>query len=223
MAWNSFSTAIAVVARLVKGLQPAVFTGLLALFSCVVPNALIQQRLKSLSTLTQPGSSCFDEMHFIIHFYRPDAQIPLQCGTPAAFPEGNHQLLYQVPPRPTPAFSDRRMHTTGDLLAGYGQPSGAAPLPGHDQSCFDETVSAANLPNLDLQQLLGQQAQPRQRQRRQRQQLHQPPIMRNGNNLCYAVSAFHLLEFVKVNIRSPFTLCNHYSLFNLTRHRKTSM
>ena len=135
--------------------------------------------------------------------HRPDTQIPLHCGTPAAFPGGDRQALFQLPVRPAPAFTDRRAHTTGDLLAGYGQARAASPLrPGHDQDCFDPTVAAANLPNVDLQHLFGHRQQgqrPRRRQHQQQQQNQQPPIMQNGDNLCYAVSSFHLLEFVKVN------------------------
>ena len=137
---------------------------------------------------------------------RPDAQIPLHCGTPASYPGGDRQALLTLPDRPQPAFTDRRIHTSGELLAGFGQGLPASTLqPGHDQEYFDATLAASNLPDLDLQQMFRQHGQRRhpcqqQQQRRQQQQQPQqrPPIMRNGNNLCYAVSAFHLLEHVKV-------------------------
>ena len=40
----------------------------------------------------------------------------------------------------------------------------------------------------------------------QQDQVQNPPIMRNGDNLCYAVSAFHLLECVKVIIICAFVI-----------------
>ena len=43
--------------------------------------------------------------------------------------------------------------------------------------------------------------------------------MRNGNNLCYAVSTFHLLEHVKVAGSLAFTLFYNH-LFMLNRHMK---
>ena len=88
------------------------------------------------------------------------------------------------------------------MLAGFGQNGAAAPLqPGHDQDLFDPNIAASNLPNVDLGGMFGPNRSPRRQHRhqRQQQQQHQPPIMQNGNNLCYAVAAFHLLEFVKVN------------------------
>ena len=91
---------------------------------------------------------------------RPDAQIPLYCGTPAAYPGGDRQALFQLPDRPPPAFTDRRIHTSGELLAGFGQGLPAATLqPGHDQEFFDATLTASNLPDLDLQHMFGQHGQ----------------------------------------------------------------
>ena len=133
---------------------------------------------------------------------------PLHCGTPAAF-LGDRDALFRVPPRPPRMFPDSRSHTLGDLLAGYGDGSPGAVLPpGHDQDLFDDTYSAQNLQNINLDQLpgqaAGQNARQRRRQQRQQQQqqdnqrTQQPPILSNGPNLCFAAASFHLLEFVKV-------------------------
>ena len=142
-------------------------------------------------------------------FSRPQAHIPLNCGPPAAHPV-DLQQLYSMPRRPEPVFSNRRIHTTGELLEGYGQPIPPSPQPGHGAECFDPTLAVSNLANLDFDQLRqhinlqgqrGGQQQQRRNNRGQQQQdrQHQPPgLLLNGPALCYAAASFHLVERVKV-------------------------
>ena len=183
----------------------------------MAPNVLTRQRLQSLFTLILPGLFFFCypclssvQVHLLLqHLFRPDSQIPLHCGTPAAYPDGDRESLYHVKQRPPHAFTGSRNHTLGELLAGYdNDPHGASLPAGHDQDLFDDTLSAANLPNLDLGQLPGRNGRQRQRQHQNRQQNNQqqnnqqqqgPPMLSNGYNLCYAAASFHTLERVEVN------------------------
>ena len=185
--------------------------GLRTAASCLhrVAGIILLCGAKCFDTAKVPEPVYLDTARYILYLYflsqsspRPDSQIPLNCGTPAAFPGGDRDMLYRLPPRPPRAFTDSRIHTLGDLLSGYDGGSRGAALPhGHDQQLFDATYSSANLQNIDLGQLPGHNRQPRQRQQRQNNQnerSHRPPILSNGPNLCFAAASFHLLEQVKV-------------------------
>ena len=154
------------------------------------------------------ASHCFDtakvEEPLYLDTARPDRHTPLVCGAPAAPPGGDRSLLFRLPPQPQRVFGDSRVHTVGDLLEGFGQPLPMPLPPGHDAALFHPDFAVSNLAALSQQQgqQQGRQQQGRHRQRqqqqRQQQQQQRPPIMRNGNNLCFVVGGFHLLEVVQV-------------------------
>ena len=160
-------------------------------------------RIACLMLLCAPH--CFDsakvEEPVYVDTARPDRHTPLFCGVPAASPGDDPSLLFTLPSQPQKVFSDSRVHTVGDLLQGFGQPPPAQLPPGHDADLFHPDYAVSNLAILNQQQRQqqgGRRERRRQQQQRRQRPQQRPPIMLNGNNQCFAVSAFHLLELVKV-------------------------
>ena len=114
---------------------------------------------------------------------------------PAAFPQGNRDLAWQLQPRALRASRETRHNTLHSLLVGLDQPGPGPLAAGHDQGLFLPEYRAVNLTGavIAVQPVVRRRSRAQQNNPQNIQQPGAPSGMANGNNCCFGSAVFVFL------------------------------